>query len=280
MRLDYFWNPLLKTMSSSRLQAELVGRRKPLSRGFSLIEILAGLVVVSLLMTLLVTALPGTKQAADITKACYDIAGMLQVARTYATTNNTYVWVGFFEENISTGGGNPGIGRLVISTVTSRDGTSIYSQETATAATASQALPGASLVQIGKILKIDNIHLMANPDSVASRSAAFSNRQGKQLGASSIHRLGSGASYTPLFSFQYPLMGTAQYVFGKTGGPGIVQFNPMGEAITDAGPVPGVVPCKEIAIQQTHGTVIDSLSPNIAAIDIAGITGAVTIYRQ
>jgi hypothetical protein len=57
-----------------------------------------------------------------VTSAAYTIKGALDTARTYAKANNTYTWVGFFEEDISSATpGTAGTGRLVMSIVASKD---------------------------------------------------------------------------------------------------------------------------------------------------------------
>lgn len=269
-------------MNPPRPCAEPFRRRYPLTGAFSLIELLVVMCVLAVMMALVPLALSGKKKTTDLTKAAYDIAGALQVARTYATANNTYVWVGFFEEDISKQSGVAGVGRLVISTVASRDGTSVYDRETAMMATTSQALSGTSLIQIGKVLKIDNVHLLTAPPAITSPNA-FDSRPGSLLGSTSVNRIG-GAHAVPLFNFQYPLTAaTAQYIFASPSaggvGTGIVQFNPRGEVITDSLPLPADAPCKEIAIQMTHGTT-PYAGPDIAAVDMASMTGAITIYRR
>ena len=41
------------------------------------------------------------KGGTDVTSAAYTIKGVLDTARTYAKANNTYTWVGFYEEDVS-----------------------------------------------------------------------------------------------------------------------------------------------------------------------------------
>jgi len=267
-------------MNSPRPLAERFQRRHFSKEAFTMVELLVVMAIFVIMAALVTLAMTGKKQSDSLTRATYDIVGALQIARTYATANNTYVWVGFFEEDISKGGGAPGTGRIVISTVASKNGTSIYNREIAMAASSAQMLAGTNLIQIGKLQKIDNVHLMAVP-SGGGYASEFASRPGGRI-VSGVDRIGSPNS-TSLFYFQYPLLSPPQYTFAgqmaSGGGTGIVQFNPRGEAITDGGPVPGVAPCKEIAIQATHGTTPDA-SPNIVAIDIAGMTGVITIYRR
>ena len=99
-------------------------------RGFTLIELLIVVGIIGLLLVLIAPAFTTIKGGTDVTSAAYTIKGVLDTARTYAKANNTYTWVGFFEEN----GDNPSspnpdmprVGRLIMSIVASKDGTMIY----------------------------------------------------------------------------------------------------------------------------------------------------------
>src|SRR6266436_5445791 len=99
------------------------------TRGFTLLELLVVMGIIALLMALVAPAFTNIKSAGDVTSAAYTIKGVLDTARTYSKANNTYTWVGFFEEDASQESTNPataGPGRVVISIVASKDGTKIY----------------------------------------------------------------------------------------------------------------------------------------------------------
>src|SRR6266404_3092232 len=95
-------------------------------------------------------AFTALKGAGDVTSAAYKIKGVLDQARTYAMANNTYTWVGFYEENTTeTAPTNatppyPGKGRVLLAVVYSQDGTSNLS---------------VSPPQLGKLTKLEGIHL-------------------------------------------------------------------------------------------------------------------------
>src|SRR4030095_10117931 len=100
------------------------------------------------------------KSGNDVTSAAYTIKGVLDQARTYAKANNTYTWVGFFEEDVSQSSTNPasaGNGRIVMSIVASKDGTEVYTSVSSPAA--DMDANGTRLLQVGKLVKIDNVHL-------------------------------------------------------------------------------------------------------------------------
>src|SRR5205814_1644888 len=103
--------------------------RRRLTSGFTLIEIVVVIAIIVVLMAIIAPAFTSLKTAGDVTSAAYTIKGALDQARTYAQANNTYTWVGFFEEDGSQPSTNPataGAGRIVMSIVASKDGTMLY----------------------------------------------------------------------------------------------------------------------------------------------------------
>src|SRR5437016_5994333 len=125
--------------------------------GFTLIELLVVMGIIALLMALVAPAFTNIKSAGDVTSAAYTIKGVLDTARTYSKANNTYTWVGFYEENVSNPSPNalaPKVGRIVMSVVASKDGTIFYDPNSL----AQQDLT-TQLIQVGKLIKIDNVHL-------------------------------------------------------------------------------------------------------------------------
>src|SRR5436309_9285878 len=84
--------------------------------GFTLLELLIVIGIIGLLLVLIAPAFTTIKGGTDVTSAAYTIKGALDTARTYAKANNTYTWVGFFEEDVSSIPPGPvGIGRAVMS---------------------------------------------------------------------------------------------------------------------------------------------------------------------
>src|SRR5438094_1262720 len=128
-------------------------------RAFTLLEMLVVMGIIAILMVLVAPAFTTIKSGADATSAAYTIKGILDQARTYAMANNTYTWVGFYEENVSNptspNPDAPAIGRLIMSIVASKDGTMLYTPPLTTVVT----LVAGSLIQVGKSIKIDNVHL-------------------------------------------------------------------------------------------------------------------------
>src|SRR5438874_13762708 len=94
---------------------------------FTLLELLIVIAIIALLMVLIAPAFTYIKGGTDVTSAAYTIKGVLDTARTYAKANNTYTWVGFYEENVanpvSPNPDTPAVGRIITSIVASKDGT-------------------------------------------------------------------------------------------------------------------------------------------------------------
>src|SRR6266480_8096386 len=110
------------------------GELRKLSRtgrvsAFTLIELLIVVGIIGVLLVLMAPAFTTMKGGTDVTSAAYTIKGVLDTARTYAKANNTYGWIGFYEENVanpvSPNTNTPKVGRLIMSIVASKDGTNI-----------------------------------------------------------------------------------------------------------------------------------------------------------
>ena len=248
----------------------------PLSRlrsrqgcAFSLLELMFVIGIVVLVAAFIAPAFTALRGAGDVTNAAYTIKGVLDQARAYAKANNTYTWVGFFEENVaSTTPGTAGVGRLVMSVVASNDGTMLYTGTLSSVVT----LTPANLIQLGKLTKIDNLHLktLAAPTATPPPDA-FDTRPAVNSTAAQI---GDTTPPSPSLRFQYPLGSTAQYTFSK-----VVQFGPHGEGVIDNSNYT-FAPVSEIGLQPAHGSTADTASPNMAAVQFTGMAGNVKIYRR
>src|SRR5881296_2261044 len=101
--------------------------------GFTLLELLIVISIIGILLVLIGPAFTSLKGGTDVTSAAYTIKGVLDTARTYAKANNTYTWVGFYEEDVSQSSVIPApdprctgcVGRLVMSIVASKNGTNL-----------------------------------------------------------------------------------------------------------------------------------------------------------
>ena len=239
--------------------------------GFTLIELMLVIGVISLLMVLVVPAVSNLKGSGDLTNAAYTISGALEQARSHALGNNTYVWVGFYEEDVSkssTSPATPGIGRVVISIVASKDGTIIYDPNSLA------AIDPTRLTHVGKLIKLQNVHLTTFTDGSGTGST-FDTRPPVTYDTARIgDRTPPSPSLTP---FQYPVgtpTPTAQYTFLKA-----IQFSPRGEARINNNNFT-LKTAAEVGLRQAHGAAVDTVNPNVVAIQFSAISGNTKIYRR
>jgi type II secretory pathway pseudopilin PulG len=229
--------------------------------------------IIAILMALVAPAFTSLKSAGDVTSAAYTVKDVLDQARTYAQANNTYTWVGFFEENVaSTTPGALGFGRLVMSVVASNDGTIIYTSSSP------GTIDPTRLLQVGKLTKIDDVHLWTHTDTPLTPTGSTF---GYRPNVTSTYCIGdtSPPNSTGIL-FQYPVGSpapAAQYSFKKG-----VQFSPGGVAqIINSTTSFSRQTAAEIGLEPTHGNVAPASIPaNVVAIQFTGISGNVTIYRR
>src|SRR5207244_7186665 len=197
--------------------------------GFTLLELLIVVGIIGLLLVLIAPAFTYIKGGADVTSAAYTIKGVLDTARTYAKANNTYTWVDFYEEDASQASTSPataGTGRLVMSIVASKGGTMLYATPLGSSFTLDAAPNQTALTQVGKLTKIENVHLKTFAAPTATPPPdTFDTRPAPALTA----QIGDTTPAAPYLSFGYPV-GTSspQYPFTK-----VIQFNPRGEGVVD-----------------------------------------------
>jgi prepilin-type N-terminal cleavage/methylation domain-containing protein len=204
------------------------GRGVECVRGFTLLELLIVVGVMGLLLALIAPAFTTITSGTDATSASYTVKGALDTARTYAKANNTYTWVGFFEEDpsqLSTNPATPGNGRIVISIVASKDGSEVYTSVASPAADIDSN--GTRLLQVGKLIKLDNIHLRTFANGTGT-GETFLARPAVPGGSPDNAKIGNISPPDSLRYFHYPATvteGAAQYFFRK-----MIQFSPRGES--------------------------------------------------
>ena len=281
------------------------GRRSP---GFTLLEMLIVVAIVGLLLVLIAPAFTTIKGGTDVTSAAYTIKGVLDTARTYAKANNTYTWVGFYEENVanpaSPNSDTPAVGRIIMSIVASKNGTNLGADSSSSATGTNNWIDPTQLTQVAKLIKIDNVHLPlfamctsgCTGTTFDTRPAVQFDPFGVGYNASRFGEINAAAPNTApydttnngltKFPFQYPVGNpapTAQYQFRKT-----LRFSPTGECrINSTYDVRNVI---EVGLLQTHGTAVPApiggggstfvYGGDVAAIQITGFGGNVKIYRR
>lgn len=249
-------------------------------RGFTLLELLIVVGIIGLLLVLIAPAFTTIKGGTDVTSAAYTIKGVLDTARTYAKANNTYTWVGFFEEDGSISSTNPatqGNGRVVVSIVASKDGTEVYTSVASPASDMDTA--GTRLSQVGKLVKLDSMHLRTFSNCTSNCTGdTFPTRPPVPGGLPDNAKIGDTSPPDSLRYFHYPPTGTegaAQYLFRK-----MIQFSPRGECRpqNDNYELRAVI---EVGFQPIHGTVAPpSDDSKNCAVQLTGFGGNTKIYQR
>ncbi len=258
--------------------------RQKYRHAFTLIELTVVIGIIVIMTVLLVPAMTNLKSAGDVTSAAYTIKGILDQARTYAMANHTYTWVGFYEElatNSTSGSSHPaGIGRVVISTVASRDGNRY--RDAAIDATNPPAFDNSVsprplnnpviLTQLGNLVRLENVHIAGTQVGPARTTVASSYIVGHTDFTKHPSAAPAAPDVTNPTTFTYPLSGTTQYAFQKS-----IEFSPKGSAAKICDRLTQRI---DIPVQPTRSTVVASADANIFAIQIGGVTGNIEIYRK
>ena len=245
--------------------------------GFTLLELLVVIGMIAILFVLVAPTFTTLKSGNDITNSAYTISDALEQARNYAMAGNTYVWVGFYEEDATASAPTnatppyPGKGRLLMAIVYSTDGTKIFDDSDPAA-----ALPTTRIRQLGKLIRLEGLHITdigapssPNPssDSLDSRSD-WPYTYAAGLSADHYNRISSDSADTTRFKFAIQ-----NYTFAKT-----IRFNPRGEANLNS--TYSLKNTAEIGIRPTHANRVDNVSRNLVAIQFGGIGGNFKIYRR
>lgn len=237
-------------------------------RGFSFIEVLVVSTIVIAMMGLASTAYHSVVTNSGVDTAVHRISAELESARSYAITHNTYTWVGFQEESVSGISQSsqeppyPGKGRVLIAVIASRDGTELVQRDDPAG-----LLPIDRFSQIGKTVKLENVHLTDLPAPLGGMTGTFNGRPSYpcDTGNEAARISSDSAARSP---FPFEVQGCTFY---KT-----VRFSPRGEAVVNNSAEPEHY--AEIGIRQTRGSQI-LVSSNVAAIQFTGIAGNVKIYK-
>jgi len=244
--------------------------------------------IITVLMVLVVPAFTNLKGSGDVTNASETIAGVLAQARTHAMANNTYTWVGFYEEATTSAIATaavppyPGKGRLLLATVRSLDGTAVFANSDPSA-----VLPATQIAQVGRLMKIEGIHItdIGAPPSPSPNPTPLPNSldgrtdlpytYGAGINADHFNRISSDSGDKTKFWFV-----VQGYTFYKT-----VRFTPRGEASINS--TYSLKVAAELGIVPTHGDAAPTppasggrYSGNVAAIQFSGVSGNFKVYRQ
>jgi type II secretory pathway pseudopilin PulG len=246
-------------------------RRQP---GFTLIEVVVVITIIIAMMVVMGPAITGLKGSSDMNQAAADIAGMVQISRSYAISHNTYVYMGIDEFDASQPENGPQIeagntkgGRVAMVAIASRDGTRGYSPYATTMTEVASgdnswqsnftSTRGLKFVTISKLKVFENLHLF----DYGTLPPPTSGNMARPYVSASYLRLGNSSS-TSVTPIQYPLGATsgghtAYYKFTK-----VLQFDPEGLMRIAPSGAPttysaqGVPEWIELAFIQTHGSIV------------------------
>ena len=246
-------------------------------------ELLAVLAITIILSFLVVQSIGSLQDSGNLTSAAYNVSGILENARAYAMANDTYTWVGFYEEapNGPTTSStvvaqpppytqaNSNVGQVLIGVMASLDGTRNFTSS-------------ANLVAIQKLAVIRNLHItnLTNTSPTYKIAGNLATRPTINSTAStkdSIYMDCESPTLNSTTSLGFPVI--LNYTFYKT-----ICFSPRGEALLDTATSTSTNSYSlqhliEIGLVPTHGGVVNTSTANLVAIQITGLGGIVKIYR-
>jgi prepilin-type N-terminal cleavage/methylation domain-containing protein len=216
-------------------------------RGFSLVELLVVVGIMSILATITTLSVTGIKTSGNANNAILTIGAFIDQCRQYALANNTYVYVGIYQNPATSGAAS----EVWLAAVASSDGTDISSggQSSITVGTNARA--------ITKLVRLSGVDLQSAIQSQFATTANWTVPSGvadiSQPGTTTIGPLGAANTKLPVTFY----------------------FSPDGAASTNG----TVSTCLAFGIEVTAGS-SSSHHRNPAVFQIAGLTGLTKIYRQ
>ena len=218
------------------------------SKGFSLVELLAVIAVISILMATSTSFIPSLFQANQVDANVTTLSGIFEQAREAAISGNTYVYV-VFTNTLTTSQA----GGIAVATIQSQDGTDALNNFTYSGPInaandfsmlhKTTGLPGVKLLSQSQTESLVSSLSIANVPTVTP----------------------SGATMPSTLSLTLAAAGT-NYTFTQG-----VMFKPDGEALVSTGTWNDLV---EFGMQSVRG------APDVAVMRLTRLTGRLTVYRQ
>jgi prepilin-type N-terminal cleavage/methylation domain-containing protein len=223
--------------------------------GFSLVELLVVISIIALLTAVGGPALSALTSSGGANQNISQLSGILEQAREYAVSQNTYVWVAFYTPTVTTG-----FKQVSVAVIASTDGTDPAT--TSWQQNSYGTVPSSNLSLINRVVTLKQISLQL-AGAFALPSLPGLPGQGVRDPDNSI------ASYaTGFFSIQLPGTSTPT-MFTQA-----IEFTPSGQARNGGGPVDVI----DVDLQPQKGTVNDP--KNVAVLRVNGLTGETAVYRQ
>ncbi len=227
--------------------------------GFSLVELLTVIAIIALLTAGTGQAISALISSGGANQNISQLSGILEQAREYAVSQNTYVWVTFYP-----GVASNGVKQVSVAVVASTDGTDPASVNGASSwqQYSYGAVPSSNLALVNKVVTLKQVSLHGaatlSPSTLPASPAV----------ADPANSLAGGTSGNALFSIQVP--GTA----GPSPFTQALEFTPSGQARNSNSPVDVI----DVDVQPQKGSVDDT--KNVAVVRVNGLTGETVVYRQ
>jgi prepilin-type N-terminal cleavage/methylation domain-containing protein len=223
-------------------------------RAFTLIELLVVLAIMAILMVVSMLSFQGMNNSGKFNKAVGEISGILEQGRAYAVAQNTYVWVVFYENDPANGPKEVYVGSF-----TSNDGTDPFNWTGSVTLPTPGTVGTTTLTQIARTYHYQGLHLQTTTLPNAPTSPNLP------------------ATGTTIPNFQLTAQGSSGTVSLSNASPvyWLIQFTPTGAARNSANTINSIWFGLQPALSQT---VLDT--HNIASMDVDGLSGLTTVYRQ
>jgi len=237
-----------------------------------LVELIVVIAIIAILTALVLPAIQGLQNAGRFGTSVYEIADSVNSARSYAMGEGTYVYLGLTEVNRtldpSVSPQASGLGRVVVASVASKDGTN------QTTTWAGSYANGADLTLVRASQLFDFLYIAPVLPTTATGKMARP--------STGVDNIKTGTSLFqnpfPQTPFSLPL-GSAPNA-GKYNFSSAIPFNPQGAIVLNGTAVQWI----EIDFQPYTGPAAPAEPPsatqgNQAALMIDGATGAARVYR-
>ena len=209
-------------------------------KGFSLVELLCVITIVSILASVTGPSIVGMLSGDQLTNNAYQISGIAQQARTTAMSQHTYVWLGFYSYT------NSGAPALMAATVQINSG--IATDLPSTAA---------------------NYRLVSKPVILRNATIAAASAYTGLIGIDSTDNTDVA---TQNYAFSMSVPGNANATFTNC-----IVFGPDGQVYlpSNTGALAAPTLCVGLGINASPGHTVRT-----AAIQIRGLSGQVSVFRQ
>lgn len=216
-----------------------------------MVELLVVVAIMIVLVALTVPALTSMAKGNQMTQSLIEMTGLLEQARQYAISRNTYVWVAM-RPNPNGANGD----ELSVAVLASKTGT-----DPVTWSSYGTTVPDNQIDLAARVRTFDQIRFEeagtfteSKIPGLAGKTATTASKNSPSQGSSSFNIKLPGASSTSDFNR-------------------VIQFTPNGEARVSS----NVIDVIEFGLRPTRGKTGDE--NNVAVLRVNGLTGQTTVFR-